>query len=121
MITTITAPDNMVAFRATGEVTKEDFVNIVIPQSKAAMEQNGELNYLLVLDTDLKNFTMGAWIQDAALGLKALTKWNRAAIVSDKESIRTFTDVFSKFVPGEFRGYEHDELEEAIAWVSGKR
>ena len=78
-----------------GEVTKEDFEKLVIPRVKEKVEQFGELNYLLYLDTDLDNFTMGAWLEDLLLGLKNLTNWNRSAIVTDKEGIRDFTSVFS--------------------------
>jgi hypothetical protein len=71
MITIIPeAPENVAAFNATGEVTKEDFENLVFPRVKAKIEQFGELNYLMYLDTDLDNFTAGAWLEDALLGLK---------------------------------------------------
>jgi hypothetical protein len=66
MITIIPeAPENVAAFNATGEVTKEDFENLVFPRVKAKIEQFGELNYLMYLDTDLDNFTAGAWLEDA--------------------------------------------------------
>lgn len=45
---------------------------------------------MLVLDTSIKDFTAGAWFKDAIMGIKHLTKWNRAAIVSDIGAIRTF-------------------------------
>jgi len=112
-------PDNMVAFRASGEVTKEDFEN-VFPEVEALVERTGKLNYLLELETSPADFTMGAWLQDALLGIKNITKWNRAAIVSDSEGVRNFTDAFSKVMPGEFRGFPISELEHAIDWVSEK-
>lgn len=113
-------PDNMVAFMASGEVTKDDFQNVVEPAVQQAVKATGELNYLMVIDTSLKNFTAGAWWQDALLGLKRLTKWHRAAIVTDSAAINTFTNIFSVIVPGEFKGFKPSELDRAIAWVSGK-
>lgn len=113
-------PENMVGFRAEGEITEQDFTNIVMPRVKESVRKIGKLNYMLVLDTPLRNFTIGAWIKDAAMGLKHLVKWNRAAIVSDEESIRKFTNMFSHVVPGEFRGFRHSELQEATDWASGK-
>jgi hypothetical protein len=113
-------PTNMVGFRATGEITENDFTSLVIPQVKAHVEKTGKLNYLLVLDTSVKNFTLGAWLKDALLGIKNLTKWNRAAIVSDSSGVRKFTDIFSVFMPGEFKGFEHEELKEAIDWAAEK-
>lgn len=114
-------PNTMVGFRASQEVTKDDFDQVVLPAVAELVQRTDELNYMLVLDTPLKNFTIGAWIKDAMLGLNNLSKWNRVAIVSDSESLNTFTNMFSKVVPGEFRGYTPDELENAVDWVSGQR
>lgn len=111
-------PDTMVGFRAVGEVTKDDFDQIVIPAVKEIVEKTGQLNYMLVIDTSLQNFTAGAWIKDAILGIKNLTKWHRAAIVSDSEAIKKFTDFFSILIPGEFKGFDHESLQEAIDWTS---
>lgn len=113
-------PTNIVGFRATGEVNEKDFTAVVIPWVKAIVEKTGKLNYLLLLDTSVKNFTFGAWIKDALLGIKNLTKWNRVAIVSDSKIIRLFTDVFSVLIPGEFKGFEYSELKHAIDWTAEK-
>ncbi len=112
-------PDNMVGFRADGEVTKEDF-EIVHLQVANLVEKTAKLNYLLFLDNSPADFTMGAWLQDALLGVKHITKWNRAAIISDSETVIGFTDVFSKLMPGEFRGYHKADYNKAVDWVSGK-
>src|SRR5688572_10114234 len=113
-------PANVAAFRATGEITQDDFKNVVIPEVEALVEKTGKLNYLLLLDTDVSNFTAGAWLQDALLGIKNLTKWNRAAIVSDSDAIIKFTDTFSLAMPGEFKGYRKAQLDQAISWVAGE-
>lgn len=113
-------PANMVGFKATGEVTESDFSETVMPKVKELVDKTGTLNYMLVLDTSVKNFTAGAWFKDAMMGIKHLTKWNRAAIVTDVEGIRSFTGIFSVLMPGEFKGFEHKDLQVAIDWASGK-
>jgi hypothetical protein len=113
-------PNTMVGFRATNEVTKEDFDTVVLPAVSELVQRIDELNYLLVLDTPLKSFTVGAWMKDAMLGLNNLNKWNRAAIVTDSDQIKIFTDLFSKVVPGEFKGFSKDQLQDAIDWTSGQ-
>jgi hypothetical protein len=113
-------PDNMVGFRALAMVTKEDFENIIIPEVEKIVAKTGKLNYMLVLDTNVKDFTAGAWMQDALLGLKNLTKWNRAAIVTDDMAIHQFTTVFSALMPGEFKGFRKIDMDIAVAWVSEK-
>lgn len=119
MIHQIDTTDNIVAFRALAEVTKGDFLTAVIPAVEHLVKQTNEINFLLVLDTDIKNFTAGAWLQDALLGLKHLGKWNRAAIVTDSEDIISFTNGFSYVVPGEFHGFKKEAFNKALNWVEG--
>lgn len=111
-------PSNIVGFKAVDEITEKDFTETVLPKVKELIDRTDKLNYLLVLDTSLKNFTIGAWMKDAMMGIKHLSKWNKAAIVSDVEAIRNFTNFFSHLMPGEFKGFEHKDLKQAIDWVS---
>ena len=111
-------PANMVAFSAEGEVNEDDFKNTVFPAVEKLVAQTDKLNYLLVIDTPLKNFSAGAWLQDMLLGVKQLTKWERIAILSDSETLNSFTDMFSVLVPGEFKGFKKEEYALAVQWVS---
>ena len=111
-------PANVAGFRAVGEVTKDDFKDTVFTVVDEIVIRTGELNYLMIIDTDLSNWTAGAWVQDALLGVQELTKWNRAAIVTTSEGINRFTDIFSILVPGVFRGFLPEELPEAVQWVA---
>ena len=108
----------MVGFKAAWDVTKQDFDEVVIPCVKKHVEKNGQLNYLLVLNTSIKNFSFGAWLADVFMGLRHICKWKRAAIVSDSKALKYFTSIFSFFVPGEFTVYPHDQLKQAIDWVA---
>jgi hypothetical protein len=118
MIEKIDAPENVVAFRAKGSVTAEDYKNVLAPEVSKLAERINEINFLFVIDTDIENFTAAAWMQDALLGLKNLGKWNRAAIVTDSSRAISFTNGFSYLVPGEFRGYKKNDFHEALRWVS---
>lgn len=112
-------PFNMVGFRSSGEVTKDDF-EIVKKQVSELVAKTGKLNYLLYLDNSPSDFTIGAWLQDALLGINNLTKWNRAAIISDSETVDNFTTVFSKIMPGEFKVFPKAAYETAVDWASEK-
>lgn len=120
MINIIQAPDNVAAFRASGEITKQDYEAVVIPAVEALVNRTEELNFLLELDTDLSNFSAGAWWEDFMIGLKNFGKWNRAAIVTDSDKIISFTNAFSYIAPGEYKGFRKEELHIALLWVSGK-
>jgi hypothetical protein len=113
-------PDHVVGIRATGEVTKEDLDTVLIPKIDELVKRQGEINYILVLQTPVQNFTAGAWWDDLKVGLKHFTKWNKIAIVTDQKAVEKFTDVFSFTIPGESKGYDLSELDEAVKWVSEK-
>lgn len=110
-------PNTMVGFKAVDDVTEEDFDKVVLPAVAELVQRTDKLNYLLIIDAPLKNSKIGACLKDAMVVLNNLNKWNRAAIVSESEEIENITELFSKVVPGEFRGYIHSELDEAIQWV----
>jgi hypothetical protein len=112
-------PDNMVGFRSSGEVTQDDF-KLVNTKVSELVQKTGKLNYLLYLENSPADFTFGAWIQDALLGIKNITKWNRAAIISDSETVDKFTSFFSKIMPGEFKVFHKNDFERAIDWTSEK-
>jgi hypothetical protein len=52
------------------------------------------------------------------LGIQQLTKWRKAAIICDVTTVKVFTDIFSKVMPGEYKVFQHDQYQEALQWVS---
>jgi hypothetical protein len=111
-------PGNVAAFRALGKVEAKDYDNIVIPEIDNLVKKQGRINFMLVLDTNLSSFTMGAIIKDLSVGVKHFSKWHKMAIVSESGAINTFTDLFSYIAPGEAKGFTHSQMEEATKWVS---
>ena len=111
-------PDNVAGFRATGHVDAEQYKAVLIPEVDRLVQQQDQIRFLLVLNTDMSDFTIGAILQDLGVGLKHFTKWHKMAIVSGSKAIEKFTDFFSYVAPGEAKGFDHSELKEAVAWVS---
>jgi hypothetical protein len=113
-------PDYVVGIHAIGEVTKEDYERVLLPRIDDLVKRQGEINYLLVLETDVKNFSAGSWLEDLKLGLKNFTKWNKIAVVTDQKSVEWFSDIFRFFIPGKSKGFRLIELDKAIRWISEK-
>ena len=111
-------PPNVAGFRAYGEVTKDDFEKVIFPEVKRHKEERGKLNFVLYVDTPLKNFSVGAWIRDIWLGMKQFASWRKIAIISDVEKIRHFTDNISFLLPGEYKGFPVSQLAAAIRWAA---
>jgi len=121
MLTTIdNLPNYVLGVRAYGEVDKNDLEAVLLPGLEALAETYGEIYYLLVLETPVGNFTVGAWWQDLVAGIKHFTHWKKMAIVTDQSTVEKFTDIFSYVSPGDAKGFKLSELTEAIEWVSLK-
>lgn len=119
MITKINdVPETLVAFRASGEVQADDFKNLVMPEVSKFTDTYNYLNYMLVLDTDISNFSIGAWLNDMVLGLQELKNWHRAAIITDNDLIDSATKLFNTVTIGEFKVFKHKDIDEAIQWAS---
>ncbi|MBS1618399.1 MAG: STAS/SEC14 domain-containing protein [Bacteroidetes bacterium] len=109
---------NTVGFTLTGNITKEHYDTIIIPAIEQANGNGPHINLLLVINTDLSNFTMGAWMKDALVGLQNLTRFNKVAVVSDSHLVRNMTSMANMIVPGEYKYFLPTEENEAKVWVS---
>jgi stage II sporulation SpoAA-like protein len=114
----IDVPENVAAFRATGKVNENDYDNVLIPAVNAMVEKYGKINFLLVLDTDLTDFSVAAILKDIGMSIKYYSKWHKIAVVSASNSLNAFTDIFGSIAPGESKGFVHEQLEDAKRWVS---
>jgi SpoIIAA-like len=111
-------PGHVTVFRATGIVTRNDYLKIINPLVKNAVTVYGKVSYMLILNTSLKNYTTGAWIEDALLGLRYFNKWKKLAIVTEKDAIKKFTDTFGKLIPPQTKGFKMEDLSLAGKWIS---
>ncbi len=111
-------PPHVTAFRAAGTVTRDDYHKVINPLVKRVAESFGKVNYMLVLNTPLKNYTTGAWIEDGLLGFRHYRKWKKLAIVTDKESIKKFTDTFGFLIPCPTKGFKMEDINLAKKWIS---
>lgn len=110
-------PENVVGIELNGEVTKEQY-DTVYPEVEKLARREGEINYLIVVKTEIKNLTLGVWWDDFKLALKHITKWHKVAIVSDEHFIRNATDILGFAYPGDSKSFQLNELETAKQWIT---
>ncbi len=111
-------PPYVVAVKATGNITKEDYENILMPAVEKVDELYKEINFIMVLETSISNFTWGAWMNDAKMSLKKYAKWNKVAVVTDEKIASLLSYAFGLISPSESRGFTLAELEQAKQWVA---
>jgi SpoIIAA-like len=115
-------PPGTIGFRATGEVTGDEYRETLLPPMREAAE-SGDVRMVFAIGPGFEKFEAGALVQDAktgiTLGLGHLSSWKRTALVTDVEWIQKALHMFAWMTPGEVRVFEPDELEAAKEWVAG--
>lgn len=110
-------PDNVLGLTAKGNVTVNDYESVIIPEVEALFSRHHKVRFLYHLGEDFTGMETGAMWDDAKLGLKHLTGWERIAVVSDIDWIRVAVRVFSLAMPGHIRVFHNLEFAEAISWI----
>ncbi|MBM7506032.1 STAS/SEC14 domain-containing protein [Agromyces aurantiacus] len=110
-------PSDVIGFRAVGTVTASDYREVLDPAIDAAAASSGKLDLVLVIDDEFDHYSLGAMMEDAKLLGRPLSIWDRAAFVTDRDVLTGIAVAFGGLVPGEFRVFPLDRLDEAIAWV----
>ncbi len=111
-------PDHVVAIRAQGTLTSDDYEKILIPLIEEKIRAHGKVGMLCWCGVEFKGFTAGAMWDDARFGLMHLGDLDRVAIVSDIEWIRMSMKLFSSLVKAPVQIFHNAEIEDAKQWVS---
>jgi hypothetical protein len=111
-------PDNVIGFSASGLVTAQDYETVIIPTVEAKLSDSKKIRLLYHLGSEFAGFEMGALWDDAKIGLQHLTEWERIAVVTDNDWLRSAIKVLGFIIPGQVRVFTNDQLAEAKAWLS---
>lgn len=111
-------PDNVLGFKAVGEVTGEDYAQTLIPAVLAMSERLHQVRLLYVLGVEFTGFDAKAMLEDALLGVSRYTAWDRVAVVTDEAWLRLGVKALHLIMPRHFRLYGNAELEQAKAWLA---
>jgi hypothetical protein len=111
-------PENVVGAEATGTVTDDDYENVLIPAVRKSREEHGKVRLLYVLGEGFEGWTARAMWQDAKLGLREPSAWERIAVVTDKDWLRHAVGALGWMLPGEVKVFDVGELDAAKGWVA---
>jgi hypothetical protein len=109
-------PDGVVAMRCAGQVTRQDYEQVVIPTLEPALQQHRKLRMYCQVDS-LSGMSPGAMWDDARVGLGALTRWERVAVVTDIDWIGKATKLFAFLMPLAVRLFPLADAEKAREWI----
>ena len=111
-------PVNVLGVTTEGKITGEDYENVLIPALEEKLKANKKIRMIYQIGNDFTGFEMSAMLDDAKMGLKHISAWDRIALVSDHETINSFAKFFGYLMSCELRIFKNDELEVAKKWVS---
>ena len=111
-------PDRVLGLRASGEVSAQDYKTVVVPAIEEKLTKHKKARLLYVLGDEFEGYTGGAAWEDAKVGMKHLTAFERVAVVTDVDWIEKMVKAFGFAMPGEVRVFDDDELDEARLWIS---
>jgi SpoIIAA-like len=115
-------PAGTVGFWVAGDVEREDYRDVLVPELRRALDAGGGLRTLYLIE-DLDEIEPGALWADAKLGFDLGVRhhgaWARSAIVTDLDWMARATRLFAWMIPGEASVFETAELESAKQWVAG--
>jgi len=111
-------PDSVLGFRASGQVTSEDYRDVLVPAVEAALRNWDKLRLLYLLGDDVTGFSAGAAWQDTKVGMEHVTRWDKIAVVTDNQWLRHSVSIFGYLIPGEIRAFPAAEEGDARAWVA---
>ncbi len=110
-------PDNVVAVSAKGKVTGEDYDKVLIPALEEKLKGHKKIRLLYHLGKDFSGFSGEAMWEDAKVGIRHLTAFEKIAVVSDENWIVGAVKVFAFVIPCPVRIFGNEKLPEAKAWV----
>lgn len=111
-------PDRVLGLNASGEVTANDYKTVLVPAIEEKLTKQKKVRLLYVFGDEFTGYSGGAAWEDAKVGMKHLTSFERIAVVTDVDWIEKMVKAFGFALPGEVRVFDDDDLENARRWIS---
>src|SRR5688572_25902594 len=120
MLEVIPAPDHVLAMRASGTLTGEDY-DLLGEELSAKLKRHERIGILVeMLDIDgIQPAALAKDLRYAFARIGEFHRFPRAAIITQKKWLRTLATVGDAIFTGiEIRTYEPSERERALGWVA---
>jgi hypothetical protein len=114
-------PPDVWGLRATGRVSAEDYQRVVIPVLERARVEGRRIRLLYQLGPAFDGFAPGAALEDFQVGLRYLRLFDRCAVVTDTEWVRTTTRGVAALMPCPVKTFANDAFQEAVDWLASTR
>ena len=121
MITRIPGmPEGVLAFEAHGEVTGDDYENVLFPAVQDEFADRDKIRFLYVLGPGFTGYDAGALWDDTKVGMDHWGAWERIALVTDNGTLQGIVKAFGLLMPGEVKVFPLSDRDTAVAWITAK-
>jgi hypothetical protein len=111
-------PDDVVAVRAEGQVTMQDYDKVLIPAVEKALTRNKKLKFYYEIGSGFTGMDLGAVFEDMRVGLGHLSQWARIAVVTDIDWIKRAVQLFRLLLPSQTKVFSLAQAADAKAWIT---
>jgi hypothetical protein len=111
-------PDDVVAIRAVGVITREDYEETLIPAIEAKIGAGRRAKLLYWCGEEFAGFSAGAMWDDARFGLTHLGDFSKIAMVSDVEWLRQSVKFFAPLMPMPIQVFHNADIDAAKHWIA---
>lgn len=108
----------MLAVRATGMVSGEDYTETWIPALEKVITEHGKGSCLLYMDENFEGWELKAMWEDAKFGFAHRNDFSKLAVVGGPKWVEWGTRVAGTLMKGEVKTYAIEELAEALKWAT---
>jgi hypothetical protein len=110
-------PEDVVGLEAVGEVSADDYRSVAVPAVDRA-RSDAKVRLLYVLGERFTGYSGGAMWEDLELGISHPFSWERIAVVTDHDHVRTMVKGMGWLIPGKVKAFPLDARADAEAWVT---
>ena len=108
----------MLAVRATGKLSDQDYQDIWIPALDRVIGEHGKADALLYMDADFKGWEPKALWDDAKFGMAHRKGFRKLAVVGGPAWVRWGVKLGELLMDCEVKLYPPEKLDQALDWVS---
>jgi hypothetical protein len=109
--------DNILAVKASGKVTAEDYEKVLIPKAESLLAEHSRGKFLYYLSNEFEGFELGAMWDDAKYISGHSDKFDKVALVGGPKWIEWTSKISGLFIKAEVKTFSVDQLDEAWNWI----
>lgn len=112
------APQNVLAITAIGQVTNHDYKTVLIPAVEKRIKSGELVRLVYEIGDDFEGFSAMAALDDALLGLEHWREFEKIAVVTNRDWIVNTMRMFLPLFPAKAKLFGVDHLQDAFDWAA---